>query len=197
MKRLITITFILSCISFYGCQNNRNQTPISELINLEEWDSITIAAMKDKMQLDTLRYVGDDIPPFAIEDDILINSFDEHIRHLLKFREQEIATILEHQIISNEKEIYIYESQGDRGPAGFVKRFAVMPVMEKYSYVFKYKEYTNSFSVEKDVFDDYDIEPVIYYGIKDGFFTGIGITTKITKDNNSMLTYEIIGLVVD
>ena len=197
MKRLVVI-LALSCTFFYGCQNNKNQTPISELINLEEWDSITIAVMKEKMQLDTLQYIGDDIPSFAIDDDIIINSFDEHIRYLLKFREKEIAALLEHQILSNEGVIYIHESQGDRGPQGFVRYFVVMPINEKFRYVFTYKPDVDSFLVEKkDDFDDYYIEPVLYYGIEEWGMTGIKLTTKITKDKNSKLSYEIIGLVVD
>jgi len=197
MQKLITIIFISSCISFYSCQNDKNQTPISELINLEEWDSITIAVMKEKMQLDTLQYIGDDIPPLVI-DDVLITSFDEEIRYLLKFREKEMAALLKEKIISNEEVIYIYESQGDRSHLGFVRHFVVMPINEKFRYVFTYKPDVDSFLVEKkDDFDDYYIEPVLYYGIEEWGMTGIKLTTKITKDKNSKLSYEIIGLVVD
>ena len=197
MKRIITIICVLSCISFYGCQNNRNQTPISELIDLEKWNSITIANMKDKMQLDTLRYIGDDIPSFAI-DGIEINNFDEHIRHLLKFREKEITALLEQQILSHEKVIYIHETQKFSCHAGFVKSFHVMPINKKFCYIFTYKEETDSFLVEKkDDFNDYYIEPVLYYGIQLGNLTGIEITTKIKKDKKSQLSYEIIGLVVN
>ena len=197
MKQTITILYILSCISFYGCQNDKSQTPISELINLEEWDSITIATMKEKMQLDTLRYVGDDIPPYK-KDGIAINSFDDHIQHLLKFREKEIAALLEKQIISNEKVIYIHESQGDRSHHGFIRYFTVMPINKKFRYIFTYSEDIHSFLIKKtDDFNDYYIEPVLYNGIEYGRLTGIEILTKITKNKKSQLSYEIIGIVVD
>ena len=197
MKRIITIICILSYVSFYGCQNNKNQTPISELINLEEWDSTTIAAMKDKLQLDTLRYIGDDIPPFAINDTI-INNFDEHIQHLLRFREKEIAALLEQQIISNEKVIYIHEIQAMSCHAGFIKSFVVMPINKKFRYFFRYNHGTDTFLIENaDDFNDYYIEPVLYSEIECGRLTGIEIITKITKNNKSQLSYEIIGLVVN
>ena len=194
MKRVII--YILSCISFYGCENNKTQTPISELINLSEWDSITIAAMKDKMQLDTLQYIGDSIPPLVI-DGVLMKSFDEDIRHYLKFREKEIAILLEKKILSNEKVIYIHEIQAFKSSLGFVRRFTVMPISRKFCYTFKYEEGTDSFLVKKDILFNSHIEPVFYYGIKYDFLTGIEIKTKITKNKKSQLSYEIIGIVVD
>ena len=197
MKRLITIIFISSYISFYSCQSNKNQTPISELINIAEWDSITIATMKDKFQLDTLRYIGDDMPPYEI-DGILIKNFDDHIKSKLKFREREITALMEEEILSNEEVIYIYESQGDRGHEGFIRYFTLMPINKKYRYTFRYIPHTDSFWVKKSAdFDDYYIQPAMYYGIEYGFLTGIRITTKITKNNKSQLSYEIIYLAVD
>jgi len=107
MKRIIILICILICILSHACQNHKKETSIYELIDLQTWNTITIATLKDKMQLDTLRYVEDDMPPPPILNGIIIDSFDADIRHILSFREKTIASLLEHQVLSDEKVIYI------------------------------------------------------------------------------------------
>ena len=189
------INFLLVCILFYSCQNNKNKPTISELIDLQKWDAITIKVIKDKMQLDTLQY------PMGIRlmiDDVFINNFDEHIGHILSFREKEISTLLEQQVLSNEKSIYIYERQGYACNEGFIKYFIVMLDKKGRGYCFTYKTDTDSFFIEKGIYSiDYYKQPVFYNGIEYDYLTGIEITTKITKNKKHQLSYEVIGIAVD
>ena len=183
------IIFILSYISFYSCQNNK---PIPELIDIAEWDSITIATLKDKIRMDTLQYILVNLEKDVIQMDTVQYTL-EYLQYILRFREKKISALLEEKILSDEEVIYIEEIVDY-----YYNRFlTVMPINKKYLYVFIYDDYADYCSVERrDNFADSFIEPVLYNGIKDGILSELKITTKITKNNKSQLSYEIIRLMV-
>ena len=194
MKKALLVC-IVSCIFFHSCKNNKKQLTILELIDLTEWNAITIATIKDRMQWDTLQYVGDNIPPLVI-DDIVINSFEEDIQRILKLREKEIAVMQKQLFLSNEEDIYIHERQG-MNHAGHYRYFIVMPNKEGSNYLFTYNTDTHSFSVEKIRYStDYYKEPNFYFDIEYNTLRHIEITTRITKNKKSQLSYEIIGIVI-
>ncbi len=194
MKRVLLVC-IIGCVFFNSCKNNKKQSTL-ELIDLAEWNAITISTIKEKMQWDTLRYVGDDIPPLVI-DDIVINSFEEEIRQrILNLREKEIAVMQKQLLLSHERDVYIHEFQGFNH-AGHYKYFMVMFDEEDSNYLFTYNADAHSFAMEQINYStDHYKEPIFYFDIEYGILRHIEITTKITRDKTSQLSYEIIGVVI-
>ena len=195
MIRIRILVCILVCIFSYSCRNNKKEASIFELIDLQTWNAITIATLKDKMQLDTLRYVGDDMPLPQIIDGITIDSFDAHISYILSFREKEIAALLEYQVLSDEKVIYISESEGFTSQ-GYFRGFTVISYDKDIYYRLTYNEDTHTFSIEEKCCPlEHHKDSVFNSAIEYGRLRRIIITTKITRDEKSQLSYEIISAI--
>lgn len=195
MKKQL-LAYFLCCIFFHSCENISNQSTIVELIDLDEWNANTITILKNKMQWDTIQYIDDNIPPF-ISDGVMIRSFDDDMKRILSIREKEITAMKEQLFPSHEQEtLYIYESQGFNNE-GYCKYFLVLQNECDSSYRFTYNAAVDSFSVEKGLYsNEYYFQPVFYFDIEYNWLRNIEITTKITKEKQSQLFYEIIGVTI-
>lgn len=193
MKKLIFI--VLSFIAFNCCKNNEKRNTIPELIDIQIWDSTTVMAIKETLKLDTLKYISDNKPLITV-DDVVISSFDEHIKQILNFRLKEIEVLKNQKVISNEENIIIYENQGYTH-SGYMRSFTVVfgANLDKV-YSFNYNKDTDSFSVTKDFYAmHWLLVPTFHSEIEYGVLSGIDVVTKITRGDKNHLSYEVIGII--
>jgi hypothetical protein len=191
-----TIVFIaVSCLFIGSCK--RNFTPISDLIDIEKWDFVTMLALSEKLHLDTiLKYDGEDRPPIAVMNDgTSVNNYEEEIRWRLSLREKIIKVLQEQKILSNEKTIYILEWQGHT-TFGYSQSFTIY-FGKKAQYRFEYNNHTDAF-VKSGLDGSYagylDAPIFCSDGVYMGVLEGLQIITLIKQNNKNELSYKIVGI---
>ena len=194
-KKILSILFFTLL-----CSCSENTTPIVELINIQEWDSVTIVTLKEKVHLDMMLQYNDSFPPLLMQDGkTVVKSFDEEIIYYLSFREKIMEILREKGILSNAKNIYIFENQS-YGANGYNQSFIVL-INKKKKYYFKFDELTDSFSMEEEI--ERNKETQYYWNIRAysnniefGRMSGLSITTLIKRNRKNTLSYDIISVSV-
>lgn len=190
MKHLKILFAITICILLNGCKDK----PISDLIDIDEWNLVTMQSLNEKLHLDTILKYNKEVPPLLADDNkTIVRDYEHEILLKLSFREKIMKIFQEQQILSNEKSICIREHQGYT-VEGYVQSFTLFEE-ENAKYHLKYNRDTDSFRITiLNYHADYLDEYVFYSEIENGRLIGLEIFTLIKKVGKNKLSYEIIGI---